>query len=255
MSRRTLPALLVLALSLACGGPKEDPVLRLSAAESLTEGKSLLERERWTEARRYLTHAYEVEPNSATGREALLLVADAYYEEGGTQNAIQAEAKYRDFLNRFPTSEAADYAQFQIGKAISRRLERPDRDQTATHEALAAFRDLIRLYPDSEYVDEAEERIAELRQRLAEHEFRVAFFYFRYGLPAATAGRLEYLLEHYPEYQNMDKVYYYLGMAQRRRGQEEEAEEWFARLRQQYPESGYVAEIPDLEGDEEEVEG
>src|SRR6185295_6685971 len=130
---------------------RQDPLLQLSAAESLAEGQRLMGVEKYSQARKYLTHAFEVEPNSTSGREALLLVADSLYKQGGTQNLVQAEAKYRDFLNRFPTSERAPYVQLQIGNALAARVERPDRDQSVTRQAVAAFEDLLRLYPTSEY--------------------------------------------------------------------------------------------------------
>ena len=111
------------------GGGAEDPILRLSAEESLAQGKELLTKEKWDRARPYFTHAFEVEPNSAIGREALLLAADTYYLSGGSTNFVQAEAKYRDFLNRFPTSDQAAYVQFQIANSLAKRMEKPDRDQ------------------------------------------------------------------------------------------------------------------------------
>ena len=110
MRRRSL-RLAILAVALLAGvtttacrsgrsgrAEREDPLLRLSAAESLAEGQRLMGIEKYSQARKYLTHAFEVEPNSSSGREALLLVADSLYKQGGTQNLVQAEAKYRDFL-------------------------------------------------------------------------------------------------------------------------------------------------------------
>ena len=141
--RRTVLLLAAAALALAgagCrGGAPEDPLLRLSAEESLTQGKDLLAREKYDRARPYFTHAFEVEPNSAIGREALLLAADTYYLQGSTANFVQAEAKYRDFLNRFPTSDQAAYVQFQIANSLAKRMEKPDRDQNVTRKALAAY--------------------------------------------------------------------------------------------------------------------
>ena len=247
-------ALLALAL-LAVAAPgckggivKEDPILQLAAAESLTEGKRLLEAGKHSQARKYLSHAFEIEPNSVSGREALLLVADSLYLEGGSDNLIQAEAKYRDFLNRFPTSDRAAYVQLQIGNALAGRVERPDRDQSVTLQAVTAFEELMRLYPASVEAATASDKIAELRQRLAEHEFLVAFFYYRYGLPNATANRLQVLLTAYPEYTPKDKVYYYLGMAHDKMGELEEADKWFEKLRQEFPQSEFVAEIRDGDG-------
>jgi outer membrane protein assembly factor BamD len=239
---------LVAGLSLACrGGASEDPVMRLAAAESLVEGKRLMGLEKYGQARKYLAHAFEIEPNSVSGREALLLVADSLFREGGNTNLIQAEAKYRDFLNRFPTSDRAAYVQYQIGASLAGRVERPDRDQAVTEKALAAFQELLRLYPTSEKAAEAQARLVELRARLAEHEFQVARFYYRFGLPRATKSRLDYLLGNYPEFSEKDKVYYYLGMAHQRMDQPEEAREWFDKLRQEFPSSEYVGEIPRAE--------
>ncbi len=157
----SLGLVLVLAVALAgCGeGIDDDPILRLSARESLEQGKALMEQEKYARAREYLIHAFEVEPNSAGGREALLMVADAHYLQGGNQNYIKSEAKYRDYQNRFPTSEYAPYVQFQIASSLAKRTLSPDRDQTATRKALDAFNDVIRLFPTSEYVEEAKSEL------------------------------------------------------------------------------------------------
>ena len=69
--------------------------------ESLDAGRKLFDAGKFTQARPYFQHAFEVEPNSAVGRESLLLVADSAFQEGGRTELVQAEAKYRDFLNRF----------------------------------------------------------------------------------------------------------------------------------------------------------
>ena len=126
---RALAVLAVLALGSAAGGCRsgggDDPVLRLSSAEALEQGKELMAQEKYSKARRYLSQAFEVEPNSRSGREGLLLLADSYYLAGGEVNWIQAEAKYRDFLNRFPTSDQAAYAQYQIANSLAERVEKP----------------------------------------------------------------------------------------------------------------------------------
>jgi outer membrane protein assembly factor BamD len=240
-----LSTLLVAGLAIGCrGAAREDPIMRLAADESLVEGKKLMELEKYGQARKYLSHAFEIEPNSVSGREALLLVADSLYLEGGNGNLLQAEAKYRDFLNRFPTSDRAAYVQYQIGSSLAGRVERPDRDQSVTQKALEAYQELLRLYPDSENAVKAQERIVELRGRLAEHEFQVARFYYRYGLPHATTNRLNFLLGAYPEYTEKDKVYYYMGLANQRMLKPEEARQWFDKLREEYPASDYVSDIP-----------
>ena len=247
--RRTLlvlAALLVFSGVLAgCrSGRAEDPLLQLAAEESLVQGKALLAQEKYARARPYFTHAFEVEPNSAIGREGLLLAADTYYQEGGTTNYVQAEAKYRDFLNRFPTSEQAPYVQFQIANSLAKRMEKPDRDQTVTRKALEAYRELMRIYPTSEYAAQAQEQIVLVTNNLAEHEFAIGRFYLRYGIGAGAVQRFEVLLNDYPQYPNRDKVIYHLGLAYEKMGKTEDATKTFDRLKVEFPQSPFLAEIP-----------
>jgi len=245
--RLALLATLAVALLGGCkSGTPVDPILQLSAQEALEQGKALLADEKYSRARDFLNHAFEVSPNSAEGREGLLLVADSFYLDGGRSNYIQAEAKYRDFLNRFPTSERSAYVQFQIANSLAQRMGRPDRDLSATQDALDAYDDLIRLYPTSEYAAQGREKVRLVKENLAEHEYMVGVFYTRYGLPRAAVERFEYLLENYPAYSEKDKVLYHLGLAQAASREVKEARETFDRLSREYPDSHWVGEIPDL---------
>jgi outer membrane protein assembly factor BamD len=233
------------SLGVACkSNILNDPILRLSAAESLAEGKRLFGLEKYDRARPYFSHAFEVEPNSASGREALLAVADCYSLNGSNADLIQAEAKYRDFQNRFPTSDRAPYVQYQIAASLARRIERADRDQAPTVKAREALEDLIRLYPTSEYAEKSRAELVTVVDRLAEHEFIVGRFYQRYGVPGAAATRIEGLLKAYPNYSGKDAALFYLGRAYSDLARPEDAKATFARLREEHPDSRYLRKIP-----------
>lgn len=234
---------LLLLLGACRSGRNADPILQLSAEEALDQGKAMMAQEKWYKARRLLTHAFEVEPNSRSGREALLLSADTLYLQGGEDNYIKCEAKYRDFLNRFPTSDRADYAQYQVGNCLAGRMERPDRDQQVSRQAVQALEELLRLYPTSPHAGEAREKLEEVRDNLAEYEFVVARFYLRYrGLCIGAIQRLRYLDENYPAYSERDKALYHLGLAYERCKLVDKAEETFGRLSQEFPQSLYTHE-------------
>ena len=249
LDRRCCRALLGGALLLgACGGGgREDPILQLSSEEALEEGRKLMAEGKLAPARKYFIHAFEVEPNSASGREGLLLAADAYFMAGGQDNLIKAEARYRDFVNRFPTSEHAAYAQFQIGLTLSRRIAKPDRDQSISKQALESLEDVERFYPTSEFAAQATEEAEQVRAHLAEHDYMVGRFYERFGLPNSAIDRYEYLLENYADYAEKDKVLYHLCtayLARKGQGDRDLARETCQRLESEYPESKYVEKIP-----------
>jgi outer membrane protein assembly factor BamD len=249
---------LILVACLAVTGCKsgggEDPIMRLSAEEAFEQGKSLLENKKYRQAVEYLEHAFEIAPNSVTGREALLLAADSLYLDGGTANYIKAEAKYRDFQNRFPTSERADYVQLQIANCLTEQVLKPDRDQSATRKALVAFDDLLRVYPTSESAGQAQPGIVDLRRRLADHEYMVGRYNYKRRLYAAAESRFSTMLQDYPEYMEQDKVLYMLGRSQMKQKHAGEAEETFFRLEKEHPDSRFIGKIPKLPDIPPEVE-
>lgn len=237
------PVLSLLLLSGGCSGNREDPILRLSAAEALDLGKEYMAQEKFFRAQQYLTHAFEVEPNSRSGREALLLAADSLYLHGGSENFIRCEAKYRDFLNRFPTSDRADYAQFRVAECLARRVEKPDRDQNVTKKAQEAFEELLRLYPTSPYVNEARQRMRDVSDLLAAHDLAVGHFHLRYGRGSLCHGavaRLETVRDEYPDFSFMDTALFYLGLAYTECRRTEDAEATFDELRRRFPDSKHV---------------
>ena len=128
-------------------------------------------------------------------------------------------------------------------ESLAARMERPDRDQSDSQKALEAFQDVARLYPTSEFAESARTESKRVLDNLAEHEFVVGLFYFRYGLPVAAVQRFEHLLSTYPDYSEKDKVLYHLGRAYQRQDQPEQAAAAFERLRTEFPQSRFVAEV------------
>ncbi|MCY3965521.1 MAG: outer membrane protein assembly factor BamD [Acidobacteria bacterium] len=257
LTAKALLAGAVLAATVACGGVKDDPILRLSSSEALDIGKQLMEEEKFSQALRHLVHAFEVEPNSETGREGLLLAADALFLRGGYQSYVEAEQRYRDFLNRFPTSDRAAYAQFRLAAALAERIEKPDRDQQTARQALTEFENVRRLYPTSQYASQAAQRIVEVRNQLAEHEFVVGAFYYRFGAPNAAGNRFKDMLEAYPAYPEPDKILAYMCLSYvdvlkqigSRRGLDryDYLRDACDRLRSEHPESQWLKKVPSEE--------
>ncbi len=106
---------------------------------------------------------------------------------------------------------------------------------------------MLQLYPTSSYVEEVEAKIVEIRQNLAEHEYRVGRYNYRRGLYTAATWRLEALREDFPDFHEMDKVLFILGMSHGKSGDPDQAEEIFEELRSAYPDSEFAKKIPDTD--------
>ncbi|MGH9456369.1 MAG: outer membrane protein assembly factor BamD [Thermoanaerobaculia bacterium] len=250
MNRQTvLIVALVATLLAACQSsrtptfqPQIDPELANLTKEQIFEkAEQEFERENWARARRFFAYVYETYPNDPLGRRALLRVADTYFAPGDPVNLIEAQYKYRDFVNRYPASEQADYAMLQIAMVSFKQMEPPDRDQTKTYETIEKIEEMMLAYPDSPLIPEAEARLQEARDRLAKHDHLVAGFYLHRGNPKAALGRLNYLVDAYPNYENRDQVFYDLGRALEGLGRDAEARLYYERVMAEYPDSEWAA--------------
>lgn len=148
-------------------------------------------------------------------------LAYQYYEEvknkyPGTPEAILAELRlgdtkfwageyleaitlYEEFEKFYPTNEAIPYVIFQIATSYYKLRQPPDRDQSFTKKAIENYQRLLQNFPQSPYSLEAEKRIRELRELLAEHELYVATFYHKIKYYRGAYQRLLRLIEIYPE--------------------------------------------------------
>lgn len=237
----------MLAFVAACHrGPRQyrpviDPeLLKLSKEQAYQRGEDQFAHKKWQKARSYYTHVYETYPNDPMGRRSLLRIADTYYEQGDAVNLVEAQYKYRDFINRYPTSELADYATLRIAMCSYKQMERPDRDQAKTREALDKFNDMLRAYPNSKLKGDAEARKQEVNDRLAKHEQIVARFYMKRGSWNAASLRLNHLIDNYPNYGERAGVFYDLGQALSKLGRKGEARLYFERVISEFPKSDYA---------------
>jgi outer membrane protein assembly factor BamD len=240
-------SLLVLMAATACNRgsrvirPVVDPeFISLSKEEIFKRAEDFYEKKKWQRARTYYAHVYENYPNDPLGRRSLLRVADTYYQQGDPVNLVEAQYKYRDFINRFPGSENADYAMLQIAMVSWKQMERPDRDQQKTKEAVEKFNDMIKAYPRSPLRPEAEKRLQQSQDRLARHEHIVARFYIKRGSHLAAVQRLNFLIDTYPNYPERDAVLYDLGNSLTRLGRNGEARLYFERVMTEFPKSEYA---------------
>jgi outer membrane protein assembly factor BamD len=226
------------------GAKKPDKVtqeLLTQPKEVLFEkGKALIAKKKYDEGRKYLNYVFETYPNEAMGREALLMVADSYFQQKTAASYTEARYRYRDYLNRYPGATNRDYARYQFAFCYDKEHEKPDRDQTATREAIEQYRALIREFPDSGYAGAARERIRRLTDLLAEHDFGVGYFYLRKGSTAAALSRFIQVEQRFPDYGSRDKLYYYQGTALERLGRKEEAVSYFEKVVEEFPQSEYA---------------
>ena len=215
-------------------------MLKLSKEQVFQRGEEQFAKKRWVRARTYYAHLYENFPNDPLGRRSLLRIADTFYQQGDPVNLVEAQYKYRDFINRYPGSESADYAMLQIAMCSYEQMEKPDRDQQKTREALDKFNDMLNAYPKSPLAAQAVKRRQDVLDRLAKHDHIVARYYIKRRSWNAAVTRLNSIVEKYPEYADRVGVFYDLGTALSGLGRKAEARLYYERVISEFPKSDYA---------------
>jgi len=229
--------LLVLILVPACGGaakpqPLLDPAATYAKAEAFMTARQFSKAIQWFQ-----------KVNTAQNRELRaqvhLRLADAYFEQKGILDLAEAQGRYLSFLNAFPLSDQASYAQYRFAQCLQRNASKPERDQTTTYQAMGEFRKVEELYPNSPWVDEARAELAALEDHLAEDALLKARFYYRRKSFTAAENRLRGILSDNPDWDGRDEVFYLLGMSLRIRGQVDAGNAVLQRLQAEFPDSNF----------------
>jgi outer membrane protein assembly factor BamD len=242
----------ILLFAVACRGgrgnlqPVIDPELvNISKEQAFETAEAHFDAKKYQRARKFYSYVYENYPNDPLGRRSLLRIADTYFNQGSVVNLVEAQYKYRDFLNRYPGSEFADYAMLQIAKVSAAQMGRSDRDQTKTREAVEKYQDMLAAYPNSKYREEAEEGLNAALDRLAKHELIVAQFYIQRANYGAAIERLNTIVDTYPNYSERDAAFFHLAVALEKMGRKGEAQLYYERVVSEFPSSNWAARAKD----------
>ena len=243
MFRKTVLACALVACCAGsgCFGKKtataKQPAVNSAAPDDVLYKRSLddIKHGRFDIARLSLQTLINTYPDSEYLADAKLAIADSYYKEGGTTGLTQAIAEYKDFITFFPFLDQAAYAQMQVGMAYYRMMVKPDRDSSEAVNAEAEFQTFVQKYPNSKLEPQAEQRLREVQEVLAEGDFRISRFYYMRGSNRAAAGRLIELVQRYPLYSRADQANWMLGQIYERSEKKEIAANYYANIVKNYP--------------------
>ena len=227
----------------------EGPDLKQSAEpDKVLYERAMLDIKRghYTEGRLSLQALINTYPDSEFLAKAKLATADSYYNEGGISNLTQAIDEYKNFIIFFPFLDEAAYAQMQVGMAHFKMMEKPDRDHAQAEQAEGEFQTFLLKYPQNPLVPQAEQKLRDIQEVLADGDFRIArYYYVKQDYPAAAA-RLVELTDRYPLYSGSDEALWMLASVYMRAKQlsknEDDKNHWadlagkcYDRIVQQYP--------------------
>jgi outer membrane protein assembly factor BamD len=243
--------LLGLATAVLCGCGRKDNVVEDAGPEALYQrGFDAMEASNYVGATQYFNALEASYPFSPETRQAQLDLIYLYYRSQQPEQAVDAT---EEFERENPTHERIDYCLYMRGRIyfdqapnILERMFKVDlsvRPPKDTLRSFATFQELIRRFPNSEYVPDARQRMVFLRNRLTQYENYVAQYYIKRGAYVAAVNRAKYALEHYPEAPELEKTLQILVLAYEELGMTDLATDARRVLRETFGDAAATAQL------------
>ncbi|APG85088.1 outer membrane protein assembly factor BamD [Sinorhizobium americanum] len=232
------------SLITACQNDPDIDITKLTAETDPPEvlynqGLANLNAGKTTEAGRKFEAIDRQHPFSEYARKALVMNAFVAYRNGQYQDAINSTSRY---LNLYPQSEDAAYAQYIQGLAYTKQIPSVTQDQKPAQRAIDAMQVVVDKYPDSEYVDDAQAKIRFARDQLAGKEMQVGRYYLERKEYLAAISRFRVVVEQYPNTNQVEEALARLVEAYFSMGVTAEAQTAAAVLGHNYPDSQWYAD-------------
>jgi outer membrane protein assembly factor BamD len=144
-------------------------------AEALfNDGLARLQNKNFDGAARKFSEVDKQYPYTSWSKRSLLLTTFANFESRNYEDAISSGRRY---VQLYPADKDAAYAQYLVGMSYFNQIPDVTRDQERSARALLTMDELIRKWPQSEYVPDARQRVAIARDQLAGKEMDVGRYY------------------------------------------------------------------------------
>src|SRR3990167_2919233 len=146
---------------------------------------------------------------------------EAFFEK---EEYAEALVEYNHFLDLHKTHVLAPYAAFKIGEIHFKKAKSIDRDPEPMQQAITALERMRKDFPGSRYDAQAQQKIQECHDWLAQMHLFVGQFYYRRESYLAAAHRFEQIIKIYPDKPVAPDALYFLALSYHELG----ADDWAA---------------------------
>lgn len=174
--------------------------------------------------------------------------ADAYYQ---SEDYYLAAYQFERFSKSYPRSDKAEEAAFMGAKSQYLTSPRYSLDQNETQKAIDRLQVFINTHSQSEYLEEANKMMEDLRGKLEKKSFEIAKQYNRISDYNASIKSFEIFFENFPGSLYKEDAMFYDYLARynlavnsvygRKKERIASAKEAYNSLKNEYPESKYIS--------------
>jgi outer membrane protein assembly factor BamD len=213
------------------------------ASKAYDQGLAQLANGAPQDAAKKFTDLGEKFPDSDWARKGLLMTTYAQYEGGDFDSA---EASAERYVKLYPKSQEAAYALYLEASSYYRQIPDISRDQERAGKALVAFQQVVKDYPNSEYVEDSKYKIQVTMDQLAGKEMSIGRFYLNRRNYTAAINRFRSVLTAYQNTRHSEEALYRLVEAYLGLGVTDEAQTAAAVLGHNFPDGDWYKDAYNL---------
>ncbi len=161
---------------------------------------------------------------------------EAYFEK---EEYAEALIEYKHFLDLHRNHVLAPYAAFRIGEIHFKMAKTIDRDPEPMQKAIAAFEQMKRDFPGSRYESQAQQKLQECHEWIAQMHLFVGQFYYRRGSYLAASHRFEQIMKDYANMPVAADALYFLAKSYHELGADDWARDHLVLLAEKYPDGKF----------------
>jgi outer membrane protein assembly factor BamD len=137
-------------------------------------GMEYLEKENYLKAEETFTFIVYNDPGGAFADDAQFYLAETYFNR---EEYLLAISEYDRLIRRMKTSSFVEHAFWRKAEAYCELSPDYRLEKDMTEKAIRYLYDFIEIYPESKYIDDANARIVEMREKLAKKLLETAKLY------------------------------------------------------------------------------
>jgi outer membrane protein assembly factor BamD len=187
-------ALAGLVLVTSCSNSRR--LTHSSPEQAYQKGLDLFEEENYDQAMRYFRAVFQYGRGNEWADDAQYRLAEAYREQG---RYLLAANEFQRFTELYRGNQRVPQAAYQRGLMYYKLSPNYNLDQTDTQEAISIFQLFLERYPNHELAPDAQEKVGELRNKLAHKKYDAARLYEKREMWEAAVETYTGLFDSYPD--------------------------------------------------------
>ncbi len=177
---------------IGCSGNKSKEDTDIQAR--FEKGMKYFDKEKYLRAQEEFNYVSLSGSHTDYGDDASFYLAESYFYN---KEYILARAEYDRLIRRMSFTPYLEQARWRICECYVKESPKYYHDQTSTDKALAKLQEFIDDFPQSDYGEEAENTLVELRYKLGKKAYETGILYIKLGAYDSAILAFEQVLEKY----------------------------------------------------------